>query len=95
MNQPGTNDPHLDELIIKGQSTLDPAERELVYRDIQIYLAEMQYDWAVPNWTNENVFPEWVKNPGPFTTGRWIQDMYLTAWVDDAHPSRTEWEWEE
>ncbi len=95
LNQPGTNDPHLDELIIKGQSTLDPAERELVYRDIQIYLAEMQYDWAVPNWTNENVFPEWVKNPGPFTTGRWIQDMYLTAWVDDAHPSRTEWEWEE
>ena len=95
LNQPGTNDPHLDDLIIRGQSTLDPAQREQIYRDIQIYLAEMQYDWAVPNWTNENVFPEWVKNPGPFTTGRWIQDMYLTAWVDSAHPSRTKWEWEE
>ena len=95
LNQPGTNDPHLDDLIIQGQSTLDPAQREQVYREIQIYLAEMQYDWAVPNWTNENVFPEWVKNPGPFTTGRWIQDMYLTAWVDDSHASRSKWEWEE
>ena len=94
-NQPGVSDAYLDDLIERGQVTIDAIEREQIYKDIQIHLAEMQYDWAVPNWTNENVFPEWVKNPGPFTTGRWIQDMYITSWVDDTHPTRASWEWEE
>jgi ABC-type transport system substrate-binding protein len=93
-NLPGVSDPVLDEWILAGRSTLDPVKREKIYRDIQIRLAEKQYDWAVPNWTNEQVFPEWVKNPGPFTAGKWIQDMYLQAWVDFDHPSRGAWEWE-
>ena len=94
-NLPGVSDPVLDAWILEGRRTLDPFKREQIYRDIQIHMAEMQYDWAVPNWTNENVFPEWVKNPGPFTAGQWISDMYLTAWVDDSHPSRKTWDWEE
>ncbi len=94
-NAAGVNDPHLDELILAGRRELDPTKREQIYRDIQIHIAEMQYDWAVPNWTNENVFPEWVKNPGPFTAGIWIQDIYIPAWADHDHPSRTRWDWEE
>ena len=94
-NKPGISDPVLDAWIEEGRSTLDPFKREKIYRDLQIRLAEMQYDWAVPNWTNENVFPEWVKNPGPFTAGVWIQDMYLRAWADHDHPSRGSWDWEE
>jgi peptide/nickel transport system substrate-binding protein len=93
-NAGGVNDPYLDELILKGRRELDPTKRRVVYEDIQRHIAEMQYDWAVPNWTNENVFPEWVKNPGAFTAGIWIQDMYLSAWADHTHPSRTEWDWE-
>ena len=94
-NAGSVNDPYMDELILKGRRELDPTKREQIYRDLQIHLAEMQYEWAVPNWTNENVFPEWVKNPGPFTAGLWIQDMYITAWADHDHPSRSKWEWEE
>ena len=94
-NLPGVSDPVLDEWILQGRSTLDAFEREKIYRDIQIRLAEKQYDWAVPNWTNENVFPEWVKNPGPLTAGMWIQDMYLTSWVDFDHPTRSTWDWED
>ena len=93
-NLPGISDPYLDELIIEGRGTLDPTRREQIYRDIQIHLAEKQYEWAVPNWTNENVFPEWVKNPGPFIAGHWEQYMYLTAWADHNHPTRSTWEWE-
>ena len=94
-NAGGVNDPYMDELIEQGRRELDPTKREQIYRDLQIHLAETQYEWAVPNWTNENVFPEWVKNPGPFTAGLWIQDMYLTAWADHNHPSRTKWDWED
>ena len=93
-NKSGVSDAYLDDLIIQGRSILDPTKREQIYRDIQIHLSEMQYDWAVPNWTNEQVFPEWVKNPGPFTAGKWIPDMYMEAWVDFDHPSRSSWEFE-
>ena len=95
LNLPGVSDPVLDELILEGRRTLDPFERQKIYRDIQIIMAEQQYDWAVPNWTNENVFPEWVKNPGPFIAGHWEQYMYLTAWADHDHSTRTSWDWED
>ncbi len=90
----GLSDPHLDDLIIQGRSVLDPAERLPIYHEIQRYLADMQYDVAVPNWTNTNMFPEWVKNPGPQLSGS-VGDLWLKAWIDLSHPTRSAHDWEE
>ena len=90
----GLSDPHLDDLITQGRSVLDPAERLPIYHEIQKYLADMQYDIAVPNWTNTNMFPEWIKNPGPQLAGS-VGDLWLKAWIDMSHPSRSAHDWED
>ena len=92
-NMSGVNDPHMDELIIRGRTTLDPAVRKGVYEELQRYQAEMQYDWAVPNWTNTNMFPRWVKNPGPQYTSQ-QGDLWLKAWIDRGDSSRSSHDWE-
>lgn len=39
-NIPGYKDPKLDELLIKGQTTSDPAARKQIYKDLQAYMSE-------------------------------------------------------
>ena len=83
----GVSDPHLDALIIKGRSVHDTAERMQIYFEVQKYLADMQYDFAVPNGIREFLYPEWVINPGPSLEQN-VGDMWLEAWIDMSHPSR-------
>jgi peptide/nickel transport system substrate-binding protein len=92
-NLSGIDDPHMDQLILKGRSTVDPAVRKDVYAELQRYQAELQYDWAVPNWTNTNMFPRWIKNPGPQYTSQ-QGDLWLKAWIDMGDSSRRSHDWE-
>jgi peptide/nickel transport system substrate-binding protein len=39
-NIPGYKDPKLDELLIKGQTTTDPAQRKQIYKELQAYMAD-------------------------------------------------------
>lgn len=39
-NIPGYKDPKLDELLVKGQQTSDPAERAKVYKEMQQYMSD-------------------------------------------------------
>lgn len=89
----GLIDPVLDALIDQGRSVQDSVQRMLIYHEIQRHLADMQYDFAVPNGSSDNVFPEWVRNPGPQLAGN-PGDMWLQAWVDMNHPARQSYVWE-
>ena len=72
----------------------DQAARQEIYYELQKLQAEKQYDFAVPNWTNTNMFPEWIKNPGPQLAGS-VGDLWLKAWIDMSHPSRSAHDWED
>ena len=89
----GVSDPHLDDLIMQGQSVYDPEERLPIFYEIQEYLADAQYDFAVPNESVNSVFPIWVHNPRPALEHN-VGDMWLEAWIDMSHPSRNSHDWE-
>ena len=86
-NRLNVNDPQLDEWILAGRKELDPVKRRAIYDQMQIYLAEKQYTWIVPNWTNNSLFPEWVQNPGPHLQSN-PGDMVLQMWMSEDAPSR-------
>ena len=93
-NYMGVNDPVWDDLIMKGRSEFDPAKRIEIYYELQRLQAEEQYDFAVPNWTNTNMFPEWTHNPGPQISANGYVDTYQHMWIDMDHPSRQGYSWE-
>jgi peptide/nickel transport system substrate-binding protein len=73
------NDPKLDELIAKGRSTTDRAERAKVYEELQKYIVDLSL-W-VPLWveTNNYAFSKRLHN------AQLHQDAYVVyfdAWVD-------------
>ena len=86
-NRLNVNDPQLDEWILAGRTELDPQKRRAIYDQMQIYLAEKQYTWIVPNWTNNSLFPEWVQSPGPHLQSN-PGDMVLQMWMSEDAPSR-------
>ncbi len=90
----GVNDPEMDELILKGRVEFDPQKRIEIYYELQKIQAEMQYDIAVPNWTNTNMFPEWIKNPGPQISANGLYETYRWMWADMDHPARQGYDWE-
>jgi len=90
----GVNDPEMDALILKGRGEFDPQKRIEIYNELQKIQAEMQYDIAVPNWTNTNMFPEWVKNPGPQISANGLYETYRWMWADMSHPARQGYDWE-
>ena len=90
----GVDDPVWDDLILRGRAEFDPEKRIQIYYELQKLQAEMQYDIAVPNWTNTNMFPEWVINPGPQISANGVGDTYIQMWIDMDHPARQGYDWE-
>ena len=86
-NAAGANDPILDKMLDAGRSELDVVKREQIYRDIQIYLAPLQYYWSTASWNVENIFPEWVQGVGPQYSGN-FGDIWLHAWLTEDAPGR-------
>ena len=90
----GLDDPAWDELIMEGRAEFDPAKRIEIYYELQKLQADQQYDFAVPNWTNTNMFPEWTHNPGPQISANGYVGTYQHMWIDMDHPSRQGYSWE-
>jgi peptide/nickel transport system substrate-binding protein len=93
-NYMGVDDPVWDDLIMQGRAEFDPAKRIEIYYELQKLQAEEQYDFAVPNWTNTNMFPEWTHNPGPQISANGYVGTYQHMWIDMDHPSRQGYSWE-
>lgn len=79
LNMSHVNDPTLDEMIIRGRSTIDPTERAAVYAEMQQYVSDLAL-W-VPLWMDQYfvAFNKAIHN------ANWHPDNYtdfFDAWVD-------------
>lgn len=79
LNLSHINDPHLDELIIKGRSAVDQEERAAVYAEMQQYVTDLAL-W-VPLWIDEYYvgFNKSIHNAS-FHEDNYT--VYFDAWVD-------------
>ena len=79
LNMSHINDPALDELIIRGRSTIDPTERAAVYAEMQQYVSDLAL-W-VPLWSDQFfvAFSKSIHNanfhPDNYT-------VFFDAWID-------------
>ncbi len=87
-NNMGVDDPVLTEMVLAQRSETDQAVREQIVRDIQKYLAVQQYEWIIPNYLTQNIYPPWLRNVGPQKSVAAQGDSFLQAWLTDEAPSR-------
>ena len=79
LNMSHINDPALDELIIRGRSTIDPTERAAVYAEMQQYVSDLAL-W-VPLWMDQYfvAYNKAIHNanfhPDNYT-------VFFDAWID-------------
>jgi peptide/nickel transport system substrate-binding protein len=79
LNMSHVNDPKLDELIMRGRSTMDIEERAAVYEELQQYLVDLSL-W-VPLWIDEY----YVAYNRAIHEAKFHEDgytVYFDAWLD-------------
>ncbi len=89
-NRGGINDPVLTEMIDAQRVEQDFDTRLEILHNIQSYLAEKQYEWMVPNFLAQNIYPPWLKNVGA-QKGTLVPNSgfaFTWAWLAEDAPGR-------
>ena len=87
-NNMRVDDPELTGMVLAQRSEQDQVVREQIVREIQKYLAIKQYEWIIPNYLTQNVYPPWLKNVGPQKSVAGQGGSFLQAWLTADAPSR-------
>jgi peptide/nickel transport system substrate-binding protein len=87
-NRTGIDDPHLTSLIEAQRSEFGSEARLEIMYDIQRYLAEKQYEWRVPNFLGQNIYPPWLKNVAGQKASSTQGYSFMWAWLTEEAPGR-------
>ncbi len=86
-NIAGINDPEVTALAEAAVIEIDPVVRQGIVEELQRILAVRQYEWQVPNWATQNLYPGWLKNVGPQKAAE-AGNSFLEAWFTEDAPAR-------
>lgn len=89
-NRGGVDDPELTAMIEAQRVEQDPEARLQIVYDLQEYLAEKQYEWRVPNFLAQNIYPPWLKNVGA-QLGTLVPNpgfAFTWAWLTEDAPTQ-------
>ena len=89
-NRGGVNDPTLTAMIEAQRVEQDSEARKQIIYDLQEYLAEKQYEWRMPNFLAQNIYPPWLKNVGA-QKGTLVPNQgfaFTWAWMAEDAPTR-------
>ena len=80
-NNGGVDDPEITELVLAQRSETDPVAREAIIRELQKVLAVKQYEWIVPSYQSQDIYPPWLKNVGSQKSIAGQGGTFLQTWL--------------
>ena len=87
-NNGSVDDPEITALVQAQRSEVDPTAREEIIRELQKILAMKQYEWIVPSYLSQNIYPPWLMGAGSQKSITGMGGSFLQAWLSEDAPGR-------